>query len=250
MPTISTIIITKNEEQHIKDCIETVLWTDEIIILDCGSTDQTQNICKKSAPQVKLHVTDWPGFGKQKNRALKLAKSEWVLAIDADERVPPKLKNEIRQTLNYNDCVAYQIPIQNYFLKRQLKHGFGYDFHTRLMKREHCQFSDDIVHERIVTSGKIGKLREKLHHFSYDDLEELLTKINSYSTLGALKLESTKKRCGFATALAHAAFAFIKIYFLRLGFLDGWPGFILAFSNFEGTFYKYANCRPKSTKPI
>ena len=240
MPTISTLIITKNEAHDIEACIESVLWTDEIIILDCGSTDNTIDICKKYAPKVKLHQTDWPGFGKQKNRALVLATSEWILSIDADERVTPELKNEILQTLDNSSYVAYQIPFQNHFLNRKIKYCFGDDFHTRLAKKEFCKFSDNIVHEKIIINGATGKLRKKIDHFSCDNMEELINKINSYSTLGAITLHQSGKKASFARALTHACWKFIKIYFINLGFLDGWPGFILAFSNFEGTFYKYA----------
>jgi len=241
MPTISTLIITKNEAQNIAACIESVLWTDEIIVLDCGSTDQTQEICKKYASKVKLHENDWPGFGKQKNRALALATSDWILSIDADERATPKLKQEILQKLANPKYAAYQIPRLNYFLGKPLKYCYGdkADAPTRLAKRELCRFSDDIIHEKMLIDGAIGKLQNKLEHFSFNSIEDLINKINSYSTLGATKLHANKKKTSYFKALAHGLWAFIRIYFLKLGLLDGWAGFIIAFSNFEGTFYRY-----------
>ncbi|MDR1057118.1 MAG: glycosyltransferase family 2 protein [Coxiellaceae bacterium] len=240
MPTISATIITKNEAKHIKDCIESVLWTDEIIILDCGSTDNTQDICKQYIPKVKLYETDWPGFGKQKNRALEFSTSEWVLSIDADERVTPELEVEILQILEHPQHTAYQIPRQNYFLGKPLKFCCGNnDTPIRLAKREFCKFSDDIIHEKMIINGRIGRLRKKLKHYSCDSLEELTNKTNNYSTLGALKLNQNKEQGGLVKALLHASWIFIKFYFIRLGCLDGLPGFIIALNNFKGTFYKY-----------
>jgi glycosyltransferase involved in cell wall biosynthesis len=253
MPTISTTIITKNEEDNIGACIESVLWTDEIIILDCGSTDNTKNICKKYAPKVKFYETDWPGFGKQKNRALKLATSDWILSIDADERVTSELRDEILQTLAHDTSIytAYQMPRQNYFLNKPLKYccGKGEAASPRLAKRGYCKFSDDIVHEKTIITGNIGKLKNELSHFPWKNIEHLLNTMNHYSTLGALRLEQAKNKSSFIEALVHACWAFIRVYFLRLGFLDGWPGFIIAFSNFEGTFYRYAKLVEKNYKP-
>lgn len=250
MPTISTIIITKNEARNIEACIASVIWTNEIIILDCGSTDYTQDICKKYAPKVKLYETDWPGFGKQKNRAMQLAISEWLFFIDADERVTPELQDEILQTLDQdkNNYAAYQMPRQNYFLKKQLNYccSRGDASSIRLVKKGWGKFSDKIVHESITINGNIGQMHQELSHFSWGSLEELLNKTNCYSTLGALQLEQTKNKSSFAGALARASWAFIRTYFIRLGFLDGWPGFIIAFSNFEGTFYKYAKLYEKN----
>lgn len=252
MPTISTIIITKNEAQNIVACIESVLWTDEIIVLDCGSTDQTQNICKKYAPKVKIYETDWPGFGKQKNRALALATSDWVLSIDADERITPELKQEISKKLTLSNYVAYKIPRLNHFLGKPIKHCFGNnsDAPIRLIKKDCGKFSDDIIHEKIITNGAIGKLQNKMQHFSFNNIEEIINKINNYSTLGATKLYDAKRKTSYLKAFAHASWAFVKIYFLKLGFLDGWIGFIVAFSNFEGVFYRYAKLLRKNlTRP-
>lgn len=248
MPTISATIITKNESRHIGSCIEALLWADEIIILDCGSTDGTQDICKKYGPKVKLHETDWPGFGKQKNRALDLATSDWILSIDADEIITPELKAEILSATTNNDYIAYQIPRLTYFYNRPIRHCFKSDRDApiRLAKNGRCRFSEDIVHEKMIVDGKIKKIKNELHHFSYYNLEGSINKINSYSTLNALKLSQTQKRTNAFQVLAHAIWTFIKIYFLNLGFLDGWPGFLIAFSNSEGTFYKYAKLLEKN----
>ena len=249
MPTITTIIITKNEARNIAACIESALWTDEIVVLDCGSTDQTQEICKQYAPKVKLYETDWPGFGKQKNRALELATSNWILSIDADERITSELKKEILQQLDSIDstnCAAYQIPRLTHFLGKSIKYCFGTnDAPIRLIQKGFGKFSDDIVHEKIIANGKTGKLQNKLEHLSFDNVETLINKINNYSSLGATKLYRNQKKTTYAKAMARATWIFIKIYFLKRGFLDGWAGFIIAFSNFEGTFYRYVKLLEK-----
>lgn len=253
MPTISTIIITKNEAHNIGDCIESVLWTDEIIVVDSGSTDQTQEICKKYAPKVKFHATDWPGFGKQKNRALALATSEWVLSLDADERITQELKEEILQKAGKEKYVAYKLLRQNYFLGNPLKYcsGFQGDVLVRLAKKEHCIFSDDTVHEcMIINNDAIGKMYNKFKHFSYRSLEDRINKMNYYSTIGALSLAQKNKKTYIFEILAKTIWEFIRVYFLKLGFLDGWPGFIISLSNSEGKFYKYAKLMEKNIQQI
>lgn len=243
MSKIAAIIITKNEEQNIAACIKTVLWADEIIVLDCGSVDKTQDICREYLPKVKLYAADWPGFGKQKNRALALTNSLWVLSIDADERITPELKREILQTVNNASYVAYKIPRLSYFLGSPIRYCYGdkSDAPIRLIKSGFGTFSDDIIHERIVIiGGAVGQLRNKMLHFSFGDIEQLINKINNYSTLGATKLYHEKTKSSYLKAISHASWAFIKIYFLHRGFLDGWPGFIIAFNNFAEVFYKYA----------
>lgn len=241
MPTISTIIITKNEAENIAACIESVLWTDEIVVLDCGSTDKTVAICRRYATKVKVSETNWPGFGKQKNRALTTTTSDWVLSVDADERITPQLKQEILKILETASYVAYKIPRLTYFCGKPIKYCFGdkSDAPIRLAKKNFCKFSDDDVHEKIIVNGTVGKLQNKLDHFSFDCIEELIDKMNSYSTLGAVKLYDANKKTTYTKAFMHALWIFIKIYVLKRGFLDGWAGFIIAFSSFEGTFYRY-----------
>jgi glycosyltransferase involved in cell wall biosynthesis len=248
MPTISATIITKNEAKHIKDCIKSIIWVDEIIILDCGSIDGTQDICRKYAPKVKLYETDWPGFGIQKNRALNLATSEWILSIDADERVTTKLRNEILHTILCPKYTAYKIPRQSFFMKKQLKFcDNNKDTPIRLSNRKYCKYSDEIIHEKMIINGTIGKLQEKLEHHSWDNLEELTNKINEYSTLGALKLKQNKKQGGLMIALIHASWIFTKIYLIQLGCFDGLPGLIIASSKFKSTFHKYLKLAQQNT---
>jgi len=263
---ISTIIITKNAAKHLKQCLDSVLWMDEIIVLDCGSNDDTVSICKSYGDKLKLHQTDWPGFGKQKNRALKLASGEWVLSLDADEVVTPELQCEItgildccaKSTLNDevvkhgqvvinknnkdNQVVAYKIPRLTYCFGKPVKYCFGHnkDKPIRLLKRDHGCFSDDIVHEKIIVTGKISSLKQPMQHFSFSSIEDIINKMHSYSTLNATKLYQKQYKTTPVKAFLHAFWAFFRIYILRLGFLDGYCGFVIALGNFEGVFYKYA----------
>lgn len=249
MPTISTIIITKNEEKHIKDCIETVLWTDEIIVVDSGSTDRTQNICKEYFPKVKLYITDWPGYGNQKNRALGYASSDWILSLDADERITPELKTEILQAITDNsNYIAYQIPRTPYFYNRPIYYAFNSrkDTPTRLARKGLCKFTDAIIHETLLANGKIKKLKNSLKHFTCDNLEESINKINNYSSLGAINLGRDHKKVSIVKAITHSIWLFVKVYFLRLGFLEGWPGFLIALNHAEVNFYKYAKALEKN----
>lgn len=263
---ISTIIITKNAEKHLKQCLDSVLWTDEIIVLDCGSDDNTVDICNSYSDKLKLHQTDWPGFGKQKNRALKLASGEWILSLDADEVVTPELQGEIIAILNCfakssrndevlqagrvainkdkkdNQVVAYKIPRLTYCFGKPVKYCFGHnkDKPIRLLKKNCGYFSDDIVHEKIIVNGEIGNLKQQMQHFSFSSIEDIINKMHSYSTLSATKLYQKQYKTTPAKIFLHAFWTFFRIYVLRLGFLDGYCGFVIALGNFEGVFYKYA----------
>jgi glycosyltransferase involved in cell wall biosynthesis len=236
--TISVIIISKNEARNMRACLESVRWADEIIVVDSGSTDDTVAICREFTPHV--HIRDWPGFGPQKNRALGYATSEWILSLDADERVPPELRAEIQATLREGRAAAYDIPRLSSFFGRDMHHsGWRPDYVTRLFRRGAAKFSDDLVHERVVVSGATGKLRQSLLHESIRDAEQLLAKINQYSTAGARMLADQQRASSLGRAVARAAWAFFRSYVLRAGFLDGREGFMLAVSTAEGTYYRY-----------
>lgn len=235
---LSVIIITKNEAHNIRACLESVKWANEIIVVDSGSTDETVAICREFTPLVYEH--DWPGFGAQKNRALSYATGEWVFSIDADERVTPELRAEIQSAIREGQQDAYEIPRLSSFCGRFIHHsGWRPDYVTRLFKRGAGRFSDDLVHERIIIAGSIGKLRQSILHESFRDADELLAKINHYSTAGALMLRKKKCTASLKKAVAHALWAFLRTYILRAGFLDGREGFMLAVSTAEGTYYRY-----------
>jgi glycosyltransferase involved in cell wall biosynthesis len=230
---VSVIIITKNEEQNMRACLESVAWADEIIVVDSGSTDKTTGICKELG--AKVHVTDWPGYGPQKNRALDLATGEWVLSLDADERVSPELCKTIQSILaNPGNNVAFRMPRSSSYCGRIMRHsGWWPDYVIRLFKRGLARFSDDLVHECLIVNGKTGTFRQPLLHEAFRDLEQVLAKLNSYSSAGAALL-SQRSKASLASAIGHGVWAFVRTYFLRAGLLDGKEGFMLAVSNAEG----------------
>ena len=236
---ISVIVITKNEAASIARCLESVSWADEIIVIDSGSTDDTVSICREYT--VHVHQTDWPGFGPQKNRALDRASGDWVLSLDADEWVMPALRDEIaRVVAQSQDVDAFRIPRLSSFCGRFMRHsGWWPDHVVRLFRRGGAKFSDDAVHERVVVDGKTGTLHTPLMHETFVDLEELLAKMNNYSTLSAQDMHRGGKRSGLSKAVARAVWAFVRTYFLRGGFLDGREGFMLAVATAEGTYYRY-----------
>lgn len=245
-PSIGIAIMTKNEAENISACIESVLWADEVLILDCGSTDDTVKICKKHP--VTVINTDWPGFDKQCNRALETLKSDWQMIVDADERITPKLKEEIITVIgNKPKHYAYKIPRLNFFMGKAMKHCLNPkgDTPTRLFLKNSTCFRHS-VHQEAVVDGSIGKLKNYLLHYPYKNLAALLAKTNYYSSLTAEKSKHTSS--GVFKTISHAICAFTRVYILKLGFLDGWPGFIIAFSNFEGAFYKYAKLAEKHKK--
>ncbi|MCK5719693.1 MAG: glycosyltransferase family 2 protein [Thiomargarita sp.] len=236
---LSVIIITKNAAKHIKNCLDSVAWADEIIIVDSGSTDDTLNICRSFTDKIFVN-TDWQGFGLQKNRALNKATQEWILSIDADEQVTPALKQEIKQIINQSNCSAFLIPRRSHYCQREIKHSGWYpDYVLRLFRRDVAKFSHDLVHEKVETIGEIGTLNQALLHYPFDSLEQVLDKINHYSTANALQHYQNGKASSLKTAIFHGIWAFLRTYILQRGFLDGREGFILAISNAEGTYYRY-----------
>lgn len=239
MTGLSVTVITKNEVNFIRACLDSVRWADEIIIVDSGSTDGTVEICREYTDKIML--TDWPGFGPQKNRALAMATSEWVLSLDADEQVSPELKQEILSAMSFpEDHAAFDLPRRSSYCGRRMRHGGWWpDYVTRLFRRGSARFSDDLVHERIIVDGRIGRLREPLIHAAFENLENVLETMDRYSTIGARMMHDRGKKATMATAILHGFWSFFHTYVVRAGFLDGRAGFMLAVSNAEGTYYKY-----------
>lgn len=238
MAKFSVIIITKNEAANIRACLESVVWAAEIIVVDSGSTDDTVAIAREFTSQVYIH--DWPGFGAQKNRALGYATNEWVLSIDADERVTPELRAEMEAALAKPQADAYEIPRSSSFCGRFMHHsGWHPDYVLRLFRRKKGRFSDALVHESVQIQGNVARLKQPLLHYSYRDFEDVLSKLNSYSSAASLMLQRQKKKGGLAQAVLHGLWAFFRTYFLRAGFLDGREGFMLAVMNAENSYYRY-----------
>lgn len=238
--TISVIIITKNAGATIRRCLESVAWADETVVVDSGSTDDTKVVCRELGAKM-LVTADWPGFGPQKNRALDAAAGEWVFSIDADEWVTAELRDEIRAVITDQAAVpAYAVPRRSSFCGRIMKHsGWWPDHVVRLFRRDRARFSDDRAHERLVVDGDTRKLKQPLMHEAIVDMEQMLAKMNLYSSAGARMLHDRGRRASIATALLHGTWAFFRTYVLRRGFLDGREGFILAVANAEGSYYRY-----------
>ncbi|MBL6987957.1 MAG: glycosyltransferase family 2 protein [Methylobacter sp.] len=235
---LSVIIITKNEAEHISRCLASVSWVDEIIVLDSGSDDNTVDICKAYTDNV--FMTDWPGFGMQKQRALEKARGDWVLSIDADEVVTSELRAEIEKALRQEHYKGYEIPRLSRYCGRQMRHGGWWpDYVLRLFRRDCGQFTDSIVHESIIIQGKVGRMQSPLLHDAFVSLDEVLHKVNSYSTLGAEMLFQRGVRSSLGKAVLKGLWTFIRTYWIKAGFLDGRQGLMLSISNAEGAYYKY-----------
>lgn len=238
---LSVIVITHNEQANIGDCLKSLDFADEIIVVDSASTDHTADMARACGAQV--HVTeDWPGFGPQKNRALALAKGKWVLSLDADERVNEALRADILAAIaNNTGPTVYRMPRRSRYCGQFMQHsGWSPDYVVRLFRRGSAKFSDDLVHEKLVVQGKVGDLKAPLLHLSFPDFESVLDKANRYSTAGAQAMRLKGKNATLLGAIGHGMWAFFRTYVIRRGFLDGQLGLALAISNAEGTYYRYA----------
>lgn len=234
MPRLSAIIITKDEAANIGGCLDSLAFCDERIVVDAASSDGTLLIAKEKGARVATH--GWKGFGPQKNYAASLATGDWVLSIDADERVTPELAQAIRAAIDAGAADGYEIPRRNTFCGRVLR---GSDRVLRLFRRNKGRFTDDVVHERVVCDGKVARLNEPLMHFSVTRLEDAIRRIDQYSTLGAEALAASDRRITALSGALHGAGTFLRVYLLKLGFLDGAAGFMLAVANAEGAYYRY-----------
>lgn len=238
MPLLSVTIITKNEVQRIEACLKSVAWADEIIVVDSGSTDGTLDLCQQYTD--KIFVTDWPGYGVQKQRALELATGDWILSLDADERVTPALKEEILTVIPNTSLDAFDIPFESEYCGKIIRFGDWWkDSQVVLFRRHKGRFTPLLVHEAIEVQGKIGKLTGKIHHTTFPTLSDVLKKMNDYSSLSAEQKHQQGKKGSLIKAISHGIWTFLRGYFLKLGFLDGREGFLLAISNAEGAYYRY-----------
>ena len=240
MNQLSVIIITLNEARNIAACLKSVSFADEIIVLDGGSTDATPDIAR-ACGAVVYSAPDWPGFGMQKNRALALARHPWVLSLDADERVSVELANQIRQVLAHDTGVAFEIARLTQFCGRWIRHcGWTPDYVLRLFRRDAARFSPDLVHERVLIDGAIsGRLSSPLLHFSYPTPADYWRKLEQYSQAWAQQRFASGQKTSMGRAAGAAVVAFLRSYFLRLGFLDGAMGFAVCAMQAQAAFGKY-----------
>ncbi|WP_373001429.1 O-antigen ligase family protein [Marinobacter sp.] len=253
---VSATIIAKNEEEHIADCLKSArLVADEIIVLDSGSSDRTADIAREYADVVE--VTDWPGFGVQKQRALERATGDWVLSLDADERITTELAREINHHLADPDADAYKLPWAVTIYGKRLDFGRSGRAPLRLFRREGVRFSDALVHERILIPGgrKTRTLRGRLTHYTHRDFGHSLEKSAKYAWLGAKeKHRRGKKTRTMIYPTVRGLMTFLQVYFIRFGFLDGAVGYLTAVTYAQVTFNKYAGLwtlgRPASGQPL
>jgi glycosyltransferase involved in cell wall biosynthesis len=242
---LSVIVITKNEAANIVACLDSVAFADEFIVVDSGSTDNTIELARAMGATVE-QTHDWPGFGPQKNRALDLAKGEWILSIDADERVTPELARAIQEIIAAPDRDAYEIARLSDFCGRFIRHsGWWPDYVLRLFRRGSARFSGAAVHEKVVlgqdgTAGRIDHGRGHFVHYPYPNLDALVNKVNRYSSDAAAMMHARGKHTGILGALGHGFWTFVRIYLIRRGFLDGRHGLVLAVTAAAGSFFRYA----------
>jgi glycosyltransferase involved in cell wall biosynthesis len=239
-PRLSAILITRDEAADLPDCLASLAFCDEIVVVDSGSTDATVAIAEGAGARVTV-TSDWPGFGPQKQRALDLATGDWVLSIDADERIPADLAAEIRAAIAGGGAEAgFRLNRRSSFLGRFLLHGGWYpDRILRVARREAARFTPDRVHERLVVEGPVGDLSVDMVHHSYRSIDEVLDKGRRYALASAAERRARGKRGGLATALLRATWAFLRHYLLKQGFRDGAHGFVAALAKAQETFWRW-----------
>jgi glycosyltransferase involved in cell wall biosynthesis len=245
-PRITATIICKNEEKHIRACLESVSWCDEIVVVDSGSTDRTVEIARQFTPKVLHH--DWPGFVDQVNFALTQATGDWVLCIDADERCSPGLQEAIGRVLPESDSVGgYQVRRHTWYLGRWINHGGWYpDWKTRVVMRAGAKCVGHGPHYRIVPEGPVRKLDADLLHYTYDTFKDQIQTIDKYSDIFSMEMERDGKRFRLFRALLHPWGKFVGCYFWKLGFLDGWAGFVIAIASAFHVFARYVKLRERT----
>jgi len=238
-PSISAIIITRNEANNLSDCLRSVAFCNEIILVDNGSEDETCAIAQARGAII-INSQHWPGFGLQKQRALDAAHGDWVLSIDADERVTPELALEIIAATQTDDVNGYWINRKSQFLGKWMRHGGWYpDRLLRLARRAKAEFDPTPIHEKMLVTGKTASLAAPLLHYSYRTIEDVLSKQKNYALAAAEKKRNAGVSAGLMAALALALWTFTRAYFLRLGFLDGRHGLVAAVAKSQETFWKY-----------
>ncbi|MGB9354928.1 MAG: glycosyltransferase family 2 protein [Azonexus sp.] len=236
---LSVAIITLNAAAQLEACLKSARFANEIVVVDSGSNDGTQALAERHGARVIQQ--DWLGFGPQKQFAVEQASHDWVLCLDADERVTPQLQASIENALKNPSTAAFRFPRKNRFLGRYLKHGEGYpDWSLRLFDRRQARWSADAVHEKVETQCSVGELAGDLLHDSAESLAAYLAKQNRYTTLAADMAFAAGKRAGFARIVFSPLLRFLKFYFVRQGFRDGLPGLVHIAIGCFNSFVKYS----------
>jgi len=236
---LSAVLITRNAARVLEPCLDSIAFADEIVIVDSGSSDATLEIAARKGARVVSK--EWLGFGRQKQFAVEQARNDWVLCVDADERVSPALARSIQGALTAPAAPVYRMPRRNRFLGRWLAHGEGYpDWSPRLFNRLNARWSDDLVHEKVLFSVTPGTLGGDLMHDSFDDLAAYLERQNRYTTLAARQAFEQGRGASVLHLVLSPAVRFIKFYLVRLGFLDGLPGLVHISIGCMNSYLKYA----------
>ena len=232
------VIVAKNEADNIADCIASASFADEVLVLDSGSGDGTCSLA--AAAGARVVQTDWPGYGPQVARGFALAASDWVMSLAADERITPALASEIRTAIASQAHDGFRIPRLSEFCGVFIRHsGWRPDLTLRLGRRARSGFTRETLHARMTVDGSVGELRESLIHHSYPDIDDVIEKLGRYSSGSARDMQAQGRQGGLGRAIVHGLFAFVRTYLLRLGFLDGRHGLMLAIYNAEYAYYKY-----------
>ena len=239
---LSVTLITRDAAGQLADCLASVAFADEIVVVDSGSIDDTVEIARRHGARILEH--EWLGFGPQKQFAVDAASHDWVLCVDADERVSPELREQIVSELKAPRGFVYAIPRRNRFLGRWLRHGEGYpDWSVRLFHRAHARWGSEPVHEKVVSRSPVLKLSGDLLHDSAETLEKYLDKQNRYTSLQAEAMHAEGRRANALQLTISPVLRFFKYYVLRLGFLDGVPGLVHIAIGCMNSFNKYAKLR-------
>lgn len=240
---LSVAIITYNEEENIRDALESVKWANEIVVVDSFSNDRTTEICKEYTD--KVSSVEWSGFANQKNKAISLTTMPWVLVIDADERVTEGLRDEIISVIKDNPTIAgYYIARKNFFGGRWIRHGGWWpDYTLRLFRRDKGRIEDREVHEAVRVDGKVGYLKNPLEHYTYKDVNDFLKRMELYSSLSAKELYKNNRRASILDIIFRPPATFLRMSILQLGILDGVYGIILAWLYSVYTYKKYSKLR-------
>jgi glycosyltransferase involved in cell wall biosynthesis len=237
---VSVTIITLNEAEHIADAIDSASWADETVVVDSGSTDATLEIARRKGAAVVSRP--WSGYVDQKNYAASIAAHDWIFSLDADERIPPPLAQEIGQVLQSEPTHrGFRVPRVTFHLGRWIRTTDFYpDYQTRLYDRRAARWQGRYVHESVSVEGPVGHLRSELQHYSFRDLADHLDRISYYTTLAALQMHEAGRRAGALDLLLHPPAAFLRNYALRRGFMDGVPGLIISLMNSYSVAMKLA----------
>lgn len=241
---LSIVIISKNEAERIEACLASVTWADEIVVVDSGSTDGTQDIARRYTD--KVFEVPWRGYGLQKRAAVELASHDMIFNIDCDEQMTKELAIEIR-TLLESECLytAYSVPRRTFIANKEIKHcGWNPDRVIRMFDRRRANFSDNQVHERVVVAPEeVACCQGHLLHYSFRGMSDMLSKLNNYTDIAAREMYASGRRTSLAQVTVRPVWTFIRTYFFYCGFLDGYEGLEVALANSITVFYKYSKLR-------